>query len=95
MAQAFSALSSSVGIGLSDPGTTTRSGAVSESSVPGGQYHQPSVGPDRVRPGRDEKNLGAGPAGEYLVWFDQIERRELVIGDKCDLHSVTLSMGIA
>ncbi len=56
LTQASSALSLRVGIGLPDPGTTTRSGAVSESSVP--------------------------------------VRRELVIEDKCDLHSVTLSMGI-
>ena len=95
MAQAFSALSSSVGVGLSDPGTTTRSGAVSESSVPVGNTTSPAWALTGSGPGRDEMNLGAGPAGEYLVWFDQIERRELVIGDKCDLHSVTLSMGIA
>jgi hypothetical protein len=49
--------------------------------IPAAQYHQPSVGPDRVRPGRDEMNLSAGPAGDYLVWSDQIERRELVIED--------------
>jgi hypothetical protein len=39
-------------------------------------------------------NLSAGPACDYLVWSDQIERRELVIEHKCDLHSVTLTMGI-
>src|SRR5215470_19824073 len=39
-------------------------------------------------------NLSAGPACDYLVWPDQIERRELVIERKCDLHSVPLSVGI-
>src|SRR5215470_3093215 len=39
-------------------------------------------------------NLSAGPPGDYLVRSDQIERCELVIEDKCDLHSVPLSVGI-
>src|SRR5215471_18920833 len=39
-------------------------------------------------------NLSAGPPGDYLVWPDQIERRELVIEDKCDLHSVPPWVGV-
>jgi len=37
-----SALSWSAGVGLSDPGTTTRSGGVSESSVPVGNTTSPA-----------------------------------------------------
>src|SRR5215469_8196754 len=73
LTQASSALSLSTGIGLPDPGTSTRSGAVSESSVLEG---------DTTRP------------ASALTGSDQIERRELVIEDKCDLHSVPLSVGI-
>ena len=40
--QASSALSFSAGIGLPDPGTSTRSGAVSESSVPVGDTTRPA-----------------------------------------------------